>query len=135
MNRPVLVVLLSLLSLLSSGCGSGGPKLYSIKGQVTHNGKPVKYLMLSFIPDDENTKATSTGSTDEEGRFEMMIGSTPGVFPGPHTITASDPLIVVGSKSSTEPEYLAVIAKYAPGKSPLKMNIEKSDSNLQLKLD
>ena len=118
-----------------TGCGSSGPKLYKIKGQVTHNGKPVKYLYISFVPDDESTAATSTGTTDKDGNFEMMIGATPGVFPGPHTITAHDPLIALGQKSSTEPDYLAVIAKYAPGKSPLKLTIEKNDTNMQLKLD
>lgn len=136
MNRRFWMVGVALVACFAMvGCGPSGPKLYQIKGKVTHNGKPVKYVYISFIPDDENTKAISNAATDENGNFEMKIGDTPGVFPGPHTITAHDPLIAVGSKTSTEPDYLAVCAKYAPGKSPLKFTVEKSDSNMELKLD
>jgi len=127
--------LLCVLSVVAVGCGPSGPQLYQVKGRVTHNGKPVKYIYLTFIPDDETTKAISTSSSDENGNFEMKIGSTPGVYPGEVTIAAHDPLIAIGSKTSTEPDYLEVCKKYAPGKSALKMKIEKNETNLELKLD
>ncbi len=117
------------------GCGPSGPKLYKFKGRVTHNGKPVKYLYITFTPDDEGTKASAVGSSDKDGYFEMMIASTPGVFPGMHKISCHDPLIDLGSKTSTEPEYLACIQKYSPTKSTLTINIEKNVSDYELKLD
>jgi hypothetical protein len=122
-------------AMLFAGCSPSGPKLYKIKGQVTHQGKPVKYVYISFVPDDPNTMATATGSADENGYFELMIGSTPGVYPGGHTVTAQDPLIAVGATTSKEPDFLAVIAKYGPGKSTMKFNVEKNESNLELKMD
>jgi hypothetical protein len=95
----------------------------------------VAYLYITFAPDDLQTKAMSTGATDKNGHFEMKIGSTPGVYPGQHTITAHDPLVDMGSKSSTEPDYLEVCKKYAPGKSPMKITIDKSNSNMELNFD
>ena len=92
-------------------------------------------MYISFLPDNEQTKAASTGASDENGRFEMRIGGTPGVYPGEVTVTAHDPLIEMGSKSSTDPDYLEVIKKYAPGKSTMKLTIDKNMSDLQLNLD
>ncbi len=118
-----------------TGCGESGPKLYKIKGKLTYNGKPVPYVLLTFTPDDEKTKAPATSGTDKDGRFEMKIGSEPGVFPGMHKITCMDPQSIMGGKSSTEPDYIAVITKYAPGKSSMTINIEKNESNLELDLN
>ncbi len=46
-----------------------------------------------------------------------------------------DPQSIMGGKSSTDPDYLEVIKKFAPGKSTLTINVEKNESNLELKLD
>ncbi len=128
------IFLLLMIAFFVAGCGNSGPTLYSVKGTVKHKGKPIEHLMIVFTPDDQATKAPSTGMTDKNGRFEMKVNyDNPGVFPGPHSITAMDPLAAVGSKTSTVPEYLAVVAKY--GNSPIKMTIEKNESNLELNLD
>jgi hypothetical protein len=135
LKSPACCALLIAVSLFPAGCGGSGPKLYKVKGVATHNGKPVKYLYITFTPDDLQTKALSTGACDEEGRFEMKIGSIAGVYPGKVTVSAHDPLIDMGSKTSEEPDYLAVIKKYAPGKSPMTMEIDKNMPNLELKFD
>ena len=134
-RRSIVYCLLLSCVLATVGCGPSGPKLYKFKGRVTHNGKPVKYLYITFTPDDMNTKTSAVGASDKEGYFELMIASTPGVFPGPHKISCHDPLLDLGSKTSTEPEYLACIQKYSPSKSTLVMNIEKNVSDYELKLD
>lgn len=133
--KTLVVSLLCLGTFVFCGCGDSGPKLHTVKGVAKRNGKPVAYLYISFLPDNEQTKAASTGATDEKGRFEMKIGGTPGVYPGEVTITAHDPLIDMGSKSSTDPDYLAVIKQYGPGKSTMKMTIDKNHSDLQLNFD
>ena len=120
--------------ILLAGCGQDGPKLYAIKGTATHAGKPLARLYISFVPDDQNTKASATAVTDENGKFEMEIGSTKGVYPGQHTILAADPLATVGGKSSDDPGYIAVTKKYGMN-SPYKMDIQKNEYNLELKLD
>lgn len=133
--KVFLTSILCVGTLLFCGCGDSGPKLYTVKGVAKRNGKPVAFLYISFLPDNEQTKAASTGASDENGRFEMRIGGTPGVYPGEVTVTAHDPLIEMGSKSSTDPDYLEVIKKYAPGKSTMKLTIDKNMSDLQLNLD
>ncbi len=137
MMRSILgLFLLSAMVIASVGCGQPGPKLYTIKGTVKHKGKPVEGLLIQFTPTDQGTKAEAMGGTDKNGRFEMKIGDLYGVYPGEHTVTASDPLVSMGvGKTSTAPEYLAVIQKYSVGKSPIKMDIKKNESNLELNLD
>jgi hypothetical protein len=121
--------------ILFGGCGKSGPELYRIRGVVTHQGKPVPKLYLVFRPDDLTKYAEAVAVSDANGRFEMMIGSTVGVFPGPHTVIAEDPLAVQGAKTSDDPAYSAVCKKYSADASPLKLTIDKNESNLELKLD
>ncbi|MFO0921756.1 MAG: carboxypeptidase-like regulatory domain-containing protein [Pirellulales bacterium] len=136
LKSRVLLGCLALCMIAVTGCGDNGPKLYRIKGTVTHKGKPVPNLMIIFKPLDEMTKAQATGFTDANGKFELKVAyDNPGVFPGEHTVIAHDPLIDVGSKTSTEPDYLAVIAKFGPGRSPMKYDVTKNESNLALNLD
>jgi hypothetical protein len=116
-----------------TGCGESGPKLHKIKGTATHNGKPLAKLYVSFVPDDQMTKATATAVTDEKGKFELKLGSTPGCYPGQHTIVVADPLAAVGGKSSDDPDYIAVTKKYGY-KSELKINIEKDEPDFKLEL-
>ncbi len=135
MIRTACALFMAATMLFAAGCGESGPKLYKIKGTLTFKGKPVPYVLLTFTPDDQNTKSPATSGTDEKGQFEMKIGSEPGVFPGQHTISCMDPQSIMGGKSSTDPDYIAVITKYAPGKSTKTINIEKNDTNMQLSLD
>jgi hypothetical protein len=138
MNKKqlTLIILVMVFGLFSTimGCGPSGPKLYSIKGTATRNGKPLEKLYISFVPDDQNTKASATGVTDANGKFELEIGSTKGVYPGMHTVLVADPLAAVGGKSSDNPEYTAATKKFGMN-SPLKLDIQKNESNLELKLD
>jgi major membrane immunogen (membrane-anchored lipoprotein) len=121
------------LTLLLTGCG--GEDLRQIRGTVTHNGKPVANLYLTFVPADPKTQPASSSSTDANGKFELKIGSTGGVVPGKYTVTASDPAAMMGGKSSDDPDYAVVCKKYAQGTSTYIMDVQKSNTNLELKLD
>lgn len=115
------------------GCSPEGPQLHTFKGTVTHNGKPLPKLYISFVPDDQMNKATATAVTDENGKFELKLGSTSGCYPGSHTIVIADPLAAVGGKSSDDPDYIAATKKY-DYKSGVKINVDKDESNYQLEL-
>ena len=122
-----------LMTLYFAGCGGDGLK--QIKGTVTHKGKPVANLYLTFMPGDPKTQPASSSSTDKNGKFELKVGSAGGVVPGKYTVTCSDPAAGMGGKSSDDPDYAVVCKKYAQGTSTYTIEVKESNSNLELKLD
>lgn len=139
MKRPALVLLLaSVLIPALTGCSSNS-NICPISGTLTYKGKPMPQVYLRFEPDDLTTKSTSMAVTDANGNFEMMIGSTPGVFRGKVTVFCDDPLAAMGGKTpvskEVEPAYRELCAKYGAGKSTYQLTIDKPTSDLQLELD
>jgi hypothetical protein len=137
--RPAVPWIASLLLLLCTGCGSTNSPIVKVKGILTYQGKPIPQVYLRFEPDDLNTKATSMAVTDAQGRFEMFMGSTPGVYRGKVKVFCDDPLAAMGARSQVpkdiEPAYRALCSKYGAGKSTYELNIDKPDSSLHLKFD
>lgn len=123
---------------LFGGCSTGDQRLCEIEGTLRFRGEPMPNVQLSFEPDDLSTKSTSMAMTDANGRFVMMIGSTPGVFKGKNKVICDDPLAAMGSKTpvpaNVESGYRSLCAKYGYGKSQHELTIEKSNKNLALDL-
>lgn len=121
-----------------AGCGPESP-ICVVKGTLTYQGTPVPYVYLRFEPDDLGTKSTSMATTDAEGKFEMKIGSTSGVFRGKVKVFCDDPLAAMGSRTPVPKEveraYRELCAKYGSGKSTHELTIEKPELNLQLNLE
>jgi hypothetical protein len=139
MKPQALVLLLeSVLIPVLIGCGSNA-NICEISGTLTYKGKPMPQVYLRFEPDDLATKSTSMAVTDENGKFEMKIGSTRGVFRGKVKVFCDDPLAAMGAKSpvpkEVEPAYRELCAKYGAGKSTYELTIDKPTSNLELKLE
>jgi hypothetical protein len=139
MNRRSTFLLRTTLLLVTLGCGASNAPIVKVKGSLTYQGKPIPQVYLRFEPDDLTTKATSMAVTDAQGRFEMFMGSTPGVYRGKVKVFCDDPLAAMGAKSQVpkeiEPAYRALCAKYGAGKSTHEINIDKPNSNLQLNFD
>jgi len=127
------------LVLVATGCGGSSSSICTISGTLTYQGKPIPQVYLRFEPDDLTTKATSMAVTKADGRFEMFIGSTPGVYRGKVKVFCDDPLASMGAKTpvpaEVEPAYRELCSKYGAGKSTYELTIDKSNSNLALKLD
>jgi hypothetical protein len=130
--------LAALLGALA-GCGSSDPNLCEVRGTLTYKGRPIPGVYLRFEPDDLTTKSTSMAVTEADGKFEMFIGSTPGVFRGKVKVFCDDPLAAMGAKTpvppDVEPAYRELCEKYGTGKSTYEISIERSESNLQLNLE
>jgi len=126
------------LSAAALGCGSDDANLCRIGGTLSYQGRPIPGVYLRFEPDDLSTKATSMAVTEADGKFEMYIGSTPGVFRGKVKVFCDDPLAAMGGKTPVPPElepaYRELCEKYGAGKSSYELTIDKSESNLQLDL-
>jgi hypothetical protein len=121
------------------GCGSSNSKICAVQGRLTFKGQPMPGVLMKFEPDDINTKATSYGVTDTDGRFEMMIGGTPGVFKGKVKVFCEDPQAAMGGKATVAKEietaYRELTTKYGHGKSTYELTIEKSEPDLKLDLN
>jgi hypothetical protein len=123
------------------GCVQSGPEIVPIAGTVTFNGQPVPNVRIIFQP---NPGRMSWGISDSSGHFALEYDSDhKGAKVGTHTVyvvdegAITDPTaIMAGAKSQKRaPELAQAIAKYAPDKSTLTVDVKKPDRNLQLKLD
>ncbi len=132
---------LALLALLaiSLSCNTGDQRLCQVEGTLRYNGKAIPNVQISFEPDDLSTKSTSMAMSDANGRFVMMIGSTPGVFKGKVKVICDDPMAAMGSNTpvpaEVEKDYRALCAKYGYGKSKHELTIDKTNKNFELNLE
>lgn len=85
------------LALAAAGCGQS-LETSEVEGVVRIGGKPTKGLMVQFMPDPaKNTQGpTSTGETDEQGRYRLRYSlpnsSSPssGAVVGWHRVVVTD---------------------------------------------
>src|SRR5262245_7980830 len=94
----------ALLLFVISGCGGSNSSICKISGTLTYKGKPIPQVYLRFEPDDLTTKATSMAVTDANGKFQMFMGSTPGVYRGKVKVFCDDPLAAMGAKTPVPPD-------------------------------
>jgi hypothetical protein len=124
------------LCLALVGCGSGDVDLYEVSGRLTHNGTPIAELEVVFYPDNSAENPLSSGFTDDEGKFVMMVGTANGVAPGNYTVYVQDPAALQGGQTSEAPDYQAVLNKYGSlEESSYKITIDDDLHDLELKLD
>ena len=93
-SRPLLVLLFASVCIwTSSGCGGSKEKVVNVTGKVTHNGNPVDGLVISFVPVVQTETGVSTGTTDENGKYDLTVfltGQT-GAVVGTHKVWVSRP--------------------------------------------
>ena len=85
--------------LVLSGCGGDLPKLGTVKGKVTFDGKPLANAGVVFTPIDGGRQ--SMAMTDQDGNYELVyLRDIPGAKVGQHgvQITAAD-----GESAKQEP--------------------------------
>jgi hypothetical protein len=83
-------ILLSSLFLLCGGCGSNGPRMVPVQGEVTlAGGDWPKSGMVAFTPlkPAEGFPAKpGVGRFDTDGSFEVQTGESQGLYPGEYGI-------------------------------------------------
>jgi hypothetical protein len=87
-----LALLVPVFLLCSSGCG-GSERVVSVSGTVTHMGKPVPGLVISFVPVLPTETGVSTGETDDNGKYDLTVVKTgsSGAVIGNHKVWVSLP--------------------------------------------
>lgn len=123
------------LSFLVAAVGCGPPDYYKCSGVVTHDGRPVPFLQITFKPDILDSTRPPMAIADKDGKFEMKCGREIGVPPGTYTVLIEDPAAADGGKTSTEADYLYVVDRYSPQKSSLKYESDAHRADYELKLD
>jgi hypothetical protein len=153
-RRYPVALLFAIGFLSSSGCGSR-EKVVAVSGTVTHNGQPVPGLVVSFVPDAQTETGTSTGETDDNGKYSLTVFKTgaSGAVVGTHKVWVSlprEPYVDPGEKeesakqkklnkkkaSAKPPADIAdILKKYGNlDKSPLTKEV-KDGAPIDLKLD
>ena len=91
LTLPVLLVV-SASFAACSGCGSK-EKVVRVSGKITRNGNPVSGLVVSFVPVEQTETGVSTGTTDENGHYDLTVFLTrqSGAVVGMHKIWVSRP--------------------------------------------
>jgi hypothetical protein len=117
------------------GCDSGGPKIVKVSGVLTRNGQPVPNLEVYFMP---TSGRPSVAMADAQGRFNL--GYTPdqdGAVTGTHTVfVVFNPPQSGAERVAAPADVRPILEKYGTKDvSPIKVEITKAVSNLEIKLD
>ena len=86
MKSSCVLVLFLLVAIVGCG-GDSGPRLASVKGKVTFNGKPYAKGIVTFEPKDGGPSATSP--TAENGDFELWSAGRKGAVIGQHKVVVT----------------------------------------------
>ena len=86
--RIILITLLLFSLSLANGCNSSGLKVAPVSGTVTLNGKALPNAHVTFVPKPGLEAPSSDGTTDEKGRYSLIISVTdePGAAVGEHIV-------------------------------------------------
>lgn len=80
----------ALFSFVLVGCDSR-PTLYPVKGTVSVDGKPASGASLLFHPTSIDNKSVSSAMAKEDGSFEIVTDSMPGISEGEYIVTLTWP--------------------------------------------
>src|SRR4051794_14430199 len=116
---------LILFPFVLSGCNKSGPKIAPVHGQVTVDGRPLKFVDVSFQPDD--SQRPSMGQTDADGRYELGYKrGQPGAIVGSHTVRIS-----ISAENVRNPP---IIAKEFDTQTTLRREVEPHDNEFDFKV-
>lgn len=97
-----------------AGCGRSGIELFPVQGQVLLDGKPLAEAGVMFLPAD--TGPSSMGTTDSEGRFELMTVNSKGAPRGNYKVTIAKRKYVPPKPGQPAPPGGLVAEWYSPRK-------------------
>lgn len=80
------LMLIGIIAVVLTGCGSGELRLINAQGVVKFNGKPVPKATVTFV---STSGPPAVGTTDEEGRFQLNTLGRSGAAVGEYTISVS----------------------------------------------
>jgi hypothetical protein len=77
--------------VLAAGCAKAPPPLVPVGGVVRLDGKPLKHVLVRFIPkDDHGRDYLASGVTDDAGRFQLACAGKPGACAGENRVLVAE---------------------------------------------
>lgn len=119
-RRYLAVVGLFLLMGCAGGTDKKLPDLAPVTGVVTLDGKPLKDVVVVFEPKEKGSN--STGTTDENGKFELSYADKTGAAVGSHTVR------ITNANEAEVPVEQLLPAKFNSA-STLTATVEKGKTN------
>ena len=131
-----LVLLVAFGLVVIAGCGSSGPELIPVEGQVTYGGGPwPNGGVFFFTPVDPESGRPGSATFDTEGRFTVdsyQVGE--GLYPGKYRVTAQCWNGKVVDGMPLPPSF--VPQKYQSGmSSDLEVTVEPGSGSVGVQLD
>jgi len=78
------------LLLAGVGCGKqGGAKLYPVEGKILSGGKPVTVGVITFYPQNKDTKEKPMATITPEGTYKITTNGKEGAPLGRYKVTVS----------------------------------------------
>ncbi len=127
---PIICLVLAGALCLLAGCGTSGPLIYNVHGQVTFQGKPVPKGFIKFLPDP------GKGNSGPGGGAEIVNGSysTPagkGVQGGAYYVEISG---YTGVETSADGETLPDgESLFPPYRTTVDLPKESTEQNFEVK--
>jgi len=115
--------------------GCEKPAYYTCMGTITHDGRPVPDLQITFAPVMIDSVRSPMGLTDANGKFEMTTARFRGVPPGKFKVFVEDPRAADGSRTRIDDDYLYVTKRYCELNSDVIYVSDMHRENFELKLD
>lgn len=138
---PVLLVI-SLVGLTCfSGCGQS-LEFGKVTGTVTHKGKPVEQILVTFYPDANSKGAVTKGKssyaiTDKDGKYVLEYAGPPkqtGAVVGTHRITVKDVAPEERDKGVRKQKLPYAVGLESPDSTTLRFDVKKGDNTFDIEL-
>jgi len=104
-----------------AGCGSGGPKLQTVKGKVTVGKTPLKSGAVTFIPDESKgnkEKVSPTASIGSDGSYTLTTDGKSGAPAGWYKV------VVMTNMPGSDPSPVKIDPIYTdPAKTTLSIEV------------
>jgi hypothetical protein len=109
------------VAALVIGCGESGPKVVSVTGTVTLNGKPLEGASVSFFPELSTNKEGRAGEdiTGPSGNYKAMTRGRSGLVPGKYHVVVTKSLVDPAKTPDAfkDDPYMASMSPGGPGKA------------------
>jgi hypothetical protein len=130
------------LVALAVGCAEPMPEFGQVSGVVKARGKPLKGMVVTFMPDPtqgNNWPINATATTDDQGKYELRYSykgeEGAGAPVGWHAVIVVDSRYSSIPQGQSIPPRLFPLAYSNPTTTPLKIEVKPGKQTIDLSLD